>query len=79
MKTLKLELRLLLKTCIVPVSGLLSPTADVLRKPLPIASQAWGSELIMHNIENSVRINRCDGIQRVFSSEEESGAGVILL
>lgn len=80
MKTSKLELRLPLETCIVSVSCLLSSTVDVLRKSLPIASQAWGSELIMHNIENSARVSDCEGIQRVFSfEEEESGAGVTFL
>lgn len=51
-----------------------------LRKPLSIASQAWGIELIMHSIANSALVSGCTGIQRVFSSEEEkSGAGVIPL
>lgn len=48
----------------------------MLRKPLPIASQAWGSELIMHNVANSALVSGCTGIQRAFCSEKEKrGAG----
>lgn len=73
-KTSKLELRLLLKSCTVPVS-FFSSTANTHRKHLPIASQACGSELIMHTIVQPLTSAEFAGIQRVFSPEEESGGG----
>lgn len=56
----------------------LSSTAVVHRKLLPVASQACGSELIMHNIMQPLTSVEFVGTLRIFSSEGEWCRGMLL-